>query len=128
VKLPRRPTPSPAIREAVGLMRKAIVLLTGAVSETEGPTRRAPDRLNRLTRQQSRLAPLLVGGLADKEIAERLALALPTVRGHLAALGRKFDCRGRVALACALAEHIRNDQSLLTGSRTRKNRRSSEPR
>src|SRR5205814_7744691 len=51
-----------------------------------------------LTSRETDVLELLVEGLGTAEIGERLFLARPTVRSHVAALMRKFMVRDRAAL------------------------------
>jgi len=51
-----------------------------------------------LTSRETDVLELLVQGLGTAEVGQRLFLAAPTVRSHVAALMRKFAVRDRDAL------------------------------
>jgi DNA-binding NarL/FixJ family response regulator len=65
----------------------------GRVRLPRGPRGRAA-----LTSRETDVLELLLAGLGTAEIGERLFLAPPTVRTHVAALMRKFQVRDRAAL------------------------------
>ncbi|MER5264935.1 helix-turn-helix transcriptional regulator [Actinosynnema sp. NPDC002837] len=64
----------------------------------------APPRRPALTRQQARIAELVVAGYSNKEIATKLFLALRTVEFHLSNTYEKLGVTGRDELRAAL-EH-----------------------
>jgi DNA-binding CsgD family transcriptional regulator len=59
-------------------------------------------RLSALTPREADVATLVVEGLADREIAERLILSRHTVSQHVRSIYRKLDVGSRVALTRAL--------------------------
>jgi DNA-binding CsgD family transcriptional regulator len=63
--------------------------------------REIPRRLvdHGLTERELEVLELLVGGLRDREIADRLGIATGTVRAHLAGARDKLAARSRVDLA-----------------------------
>ena len=60
------------------------------------------ERLTALTPREADVASLVVEGLADREIAERLILSRYTVSQHVRSIYRKLGVRSRVALTRAL--------------------------
>jgi len=52
-----------------------------------------------LTPREREVLTLLVDGLTDREIAERLVLSVRTVHSHVAAIGRKTGCTTRTQIA-----------------------------
>ena len=60
------------------------------------------ERLSALTPREADVAALVVEGLADREIAERLILSHHTVSQHVRSIYRKLDVGSRVALTRAL--------------------------
>jgi DNA-binding NarL/FixJ family response regulator len=53
----------------------------------------------RLTPQEHRVLTLVVEGLTNRQIAERLSNSDRTIQTHIAALSKKLRVRGRTALA-----------------------------
>ena len=59
------------------------------------------DRISKawgLTRRQSTVLDLLCRGLSNKEIAETLGVALPTVVSHVGAILKRSGCNSRTAV------------------------------
>lgn len=52
----------------------------------------------RLTRAEKRVFELLLHGLLNKEIADRLSVSESTVKFHAASCYRKLNVKGRIAL------------------------------
>jgi DNA-binding NarL/FixJ family response regulator len=67
-----------------------------------------------LTSRETDVLELLVEGLGTMEIGQRLFLAPPTVRSHVAALMRKFGVRDRDALRALFrdSQRVREDDRL----------------
>ena len=57
-----------------------------------------------LTASERSVADLAIGGLTNREIADRLVLSVRTVESHLAATYRKLGVRSRIQLAARLAD------------------------
>lgn len=72
----------------------------------DGPLRRGgrPSYGDRLSPRELDVARLLVGGLTNRQIAERLYLSPKTVARHLDSAMRKLDAASRTALAVRLVE------------------------
>jgi DNA-binding CsgD family transcriptional regulator len=70
------------------------------------------DRRNRITPREQEILQLAGQGLTNAEIGERLGLAVPTVKGVLARLMRRFDCHNRLQLVLKLGDGERRDGSL----------------
>ena len=70
-----------------------------AVAPREGPPVAAP--LEPLTPREREVLELVVDGLANAAIAERLGVSGSTVKFHLASLFAKFGVAGRTELAVA---------------------------
>ncbi|WP_181320757.1 helix-turn-helix transcriptional regulator [Saccharothrix carnea] len=64
----------------------------------------APPRRPALTRQQARIAELVVAGYSNREIATKLFLALRTVEFHLSNTYEKLGVTGRDELRAALGQ------------------------
>lgn len=78
-----------------------------------GPRRQALRAGAQLTSRETDVLELLLEGLGTAEISQRLFLAPPTVRSHVAALMRKFSVRDRGALRALFDE--RSDGSRSSG-------------
>jgi DNA-binding NarL/FixJ family response regulator len=76
--------------------RLAALETTGGRPPTLGP------RLRRLSTTERRVAELVVAGLTDDEVAERLFLSAKTVEWNLTKTCRKFGVRSRTELAALL--------------------------
>jgi DNA-binding NarL/FixJ family response regulator len=63
-----------------------------------GPSGPDPDHTP-LTPQECRVLTLIVEGLTNRQIAERLSNSDRTIQTHVAALSKKLRVRGRTALA-----------------------------
>ncbi|MEM5315284.1 LuxR C-terminal-related transcriptional regulator [Paraburkholderia sp. JHI869] len=73
---------------------------TGYVQPTQGDTSAADNEaINRLTRRERDVVALVVEGLLDKEIAERLGISYTTVRTHLDRSFQKLGVSNRSRLA-----------------------------
>jgi DNA-binding NarL/FixJ family response regulator len=59
-------------------------------------------RLAALTNRRRQVATLVLRGLSNREIAEKLGLTVGTVKVHLHAMYEKLDVRSRTELASAL--------------------------
>jgi len=57
-----------------------------------------------LTAREAEVADLLVLGLTDDEICEKIRVSKPTLRSHIAAIVRKSGLNRRTQLAQYLAE------------------------
>jgi DNA-binding NarL/FixJ family response regulator len=66
----------------------------------------------RLTRRELEIAYLLEEGLANKEIASRLQVGLPTVKNHVHAILEKLEVRGRTEAAACLRRAVAVDPGL----------------
>ncbi len=77
----------------------ATLLRQVARSATRAPTARH-DR--RLTAREREVLALVEQGLANKEIAQRLSIALPTVKNHVHNILGKLEARGRCEAIAAL--------------------------
>lgn len=74
-------------------------------------TRSAPsslaDRLGQLTAREREIVALVGEGLKNREIAERLAIAEKTIKGHLTSIFLKLGLRDRLELALlAIKTHL----------------------
>jgi DNA-binding CsgD family transcriptional regulator len=65
-----------------------------------------------LTPREREVAALVVDGLADREIADRLYLSRHTVSQYVKRIYRKLDVDSRVALTRLLLGHRESEQSL----------------
>jgi DNA-binding CsgD family transcriptional regulator len=72
--------------------------LTAVVELQREQTALSPGPLTTLTARESEVARLVVDGLGDREIAERLYLSRHTVSQHLKRVYRKLDVDSRVSL------------------------------
>jgi len=85
-------------RPLFALERPAAILF---VADPERRPQAPPERLRRLwglTPQEARLALLVTEGLSPKQAAERMGIAAPTARVHLAAVFRKTGARRQAEL------------------------------
>lgn len=62
------------------------------------------DAMAALTEREQSVAKLVVEGLANKEIAERLAITVRTVKAHLTTIFEKLDVRDRLQLVARLRQ------------------------
>ena len=62
-------------------------------------TRKAKERLTRLTEREHEVAVAVGQGLTNAEIAARLHLSVPTVKAHIGRLFAKLSCDNRVQIA-----------------------------
>ncbi|HZD86996.1 MAG TPA: LuxR C-terminal-related transcriptional regulator [Gaiellaceae bacterium] len=69
-----------------------------ASAHNHGNNRRRHESAPPTTPRQQEVLQLLAQGFSTKEVAERLTLATPTVRNHVAGLLRAFGCHSRVEL------------------------------
>ena len=83
-------------RVAAGLLRRVAAL----AASTAEPGPRA-----RLTRREREIVALIDEGLANKEIASRLQIELPTVKNHVHHILEKLGARGRSEAAWRLRQH-----------------------
>ncbi|GAA4710869.1 ATP-binding protein [Phytohabitans rumicis] len=67
--------------------------------------RPAGARRSELTARERQVADLIVRGLTNREIAERLHLSPKTVEAHVSRVFSKLDVRSRIALASRLIGH-----------------------
>ncbi|HEV2386525.1 MAG TPA: response regulator transcription factor [Candidatus Acidoferrales bacterium] len=65
-----------------------------------------------LTPREQQLAALLVQGLANKEIAERLNLSLGTVKSHVHSILQKTQSKNRAVLAQVVQAHSPPDEAV----------------
>ena len=70
---------------------------------------RSPNFGARLTPQQDRVLELIVDGLSNREIAERLGLAEKTVKNYVSAILDKLGLRSRTQAALYRAQHRPDD-------------------
>jgi DNA-binding NarL/FixJ family response regulator len=57
--------------------------------------------------RQAQVVECILQGLSDKQIAERLNIAVPTIRTYLARLFRRFRVQDRVELVLHIVAHFR---------------------
>ena len=74
-------------------------------AEDEGPERNWPGKAEGLTERESEVLSLLVQGLSNQEIAERLFLNVNTVKARLKTLFPKLDVDNRVRAAVWGVQH-----------------------
>ena len=65
-----------------------------------------------LTERESEVLRLLCRGFSNRDIAEKLLVAYPTLRCHVRAVYRKLDCADRVDLILSLLDSERKSRSL----------------
>lgn len=80
--------------------RRAAAALT-AIGRSPRRTRKRTAILSSL---ESQIASLVAGGLFNREIGNTLALSTKTVENYLSRIYTKTGCRGRAALAAAIAQ------------------------
>lgn len=68
--------------------------------EVSGSVNATPER--RLSPSEAKVAELVIAGLSNKEIADRLFVSVNTVETHLRHAFKKLDVRTRVQLAMKL--------------------------
>lgn len=76
-------------------------LLDGALDDEPEETRNGTedqDILAKLSRREHQVATLVVEGLQNREIAERLDIAERTVKAHLSSIYNKTETNGRIGL------------------------------
>lgn len=101
-----RDTPTPLIRKAVQLVeageiwvgRRVMLRLIDELAGLHRATEAAAID-ERLTRQEQAVAGLVARGAANKEIADRLAISIKTVKTHLSSIFRKLGVSSRLQLA-----------------------------
>ncbi len=77
----------------------------GRVPDAEGPARSTPPGLGELTLRETEIFEMIVQGLSNREIAERLVISEGTVKSHVNRLLRKLDLRNRVQVLLYAASH-----------------------
>ncbi|GAA5142105.1 hypothetical protein GCM10023340_05030 [Nocardioides marinquilinus] len=115
--------------EAVALLREAeayaaheslrpllarVVRLLGLLGEA--PRRRA-ETLAVLTPGERRVTALVVQGMSNREVAERLEISVKAVEGHLSKIYRKFGLGSRTGLVAEVARMQAADPTLLAPPR-----------
>ncbi|MGA2915707.1 MAG: helix-turn-helix transcriptional regulator [Sedimentisphaerales bacterium] len=65
-----------------------------------------------LSPQQGQIVHHLFTGESDKQIAQEMGLAVPTVRTHMGRLFTKFNVQDRVGLIIHIFHHFRNVSKL----------------
>jgi len=88
---------------AVGEVLCSPRLVASLVRRLAEHERLAGDALGQLTRRERQVAELLREGLSNKEIAQELAIELPTVKNHVRRVLDKLGVRGRAQAAAVLA-------------------------
>ncbi|WP_349815885.1 response regulator transcription factor [Curvibacter sp. CHRR-16] len=83
-------------------------LLTAVRTVLQGDIYEPPELLNsdhqeNLTQRQIKVLQLLLDGLSNKDIAERLFISEETVKSHVAAILRHFDVQNRTQAVVAAA-------------------------
>jgi DNA-binding NarL/FixJ family response regulator len=76
-------------------------LLDGALSDEPEKTKNVSeeqDYLEMLSRREHQVASLVLEGLQNREIAERLDIAERTVKAHLSSIYNKTETSGRIGL------------------------------
>lgn len=95
------------LSEALGLPGRLVIDLAAA-KHLGHPlvvfqVRRGPSSvLARLTPREGEVAALIAGGLANKQIARRLAISTPTVKDHVHRILAKTGLPSRAAIASAV--------------------------
>lgn len=96
--------------EAQPVLQAAVELFTGAGAVPFAAQAKAElDRVQRartgdvLTATETTVAELVVAGLSNREVAERLVTSVRTVEGHLGSIYRKLGVRSRTELVRRLA-------------------------
>lgn len=90
-----------ATRDAAAAVRRAVVLVeTAGGARTPGLLR--GDAVEPLSSREREVALLAAGGMASKEIAERLYVSKRTIDTHLGSIYRKLGVSGRAQLGAAL--------------------------
>ena len=96
--------------EAQPVLQSAVELFTGAGAVPFAAQAKAElDRVQRartgdvLTATETTVAELVVAGLSNREVAERLVTSVRTVEGHLGSIYRKLGVRSRTELVRRLA-------------------------
>jgi DNA-binding NarL/FixJ family response regulator len=102
-------TPPAAIIEAIRRVADGDPMLSPSVTARliaqlragAGPdrSRKAKERLARLTEREHEVAVAVGQGLSNAEIAGRLHLSVPTVKAHIGRLFAKLSCDNRVQIA-----------------------------
>jgi DNA-binding NarL/FixJ family response regulator len=69
----------------------------------EGSAADGPVELSELSERERQIAVLLVQGMTNKEIAERLFVSTETIKSYVARILRKLGARNRVQAAVLLA-------------------------
>jgi DNA-binding NarL/FixJ family response regulator len=85
-----------------------ISLFGGRTSDTDAEAVEADARLDKLTRRQRDVLPLLARGMSNKEIARALRIAESTTKIHASALLRVLGARNRTE-AAAIARTLLTD-------------------
>jgi DNA-binding NarL/FixJ family response regulator len=68
-------------------------------------------RLRALTKRRRQVASLVLGGLSNREIAEKLGLTVGTVKTHLHSIYEKLDIHSRTELTTALTHYRKGRHS-----------------
>jgi DNA-binding CsgD family transcriptional regulator len=93
---------SRSLHQAVMCEQRRIGSNAGRVAGAEAPPRRSLD----LTRRQWDVVRLVIEGVSNAEIADRLYVTVKTVEAHLTRIFRSVGVSSRVGLVAALAGHI----------------------
>jgi len=96
--------------------RLAVVLTAGEPSTRAGseePRHAPPPGLKELTLREREIFEMIVQGLNNREIADRLVISEGTVKSHVNRLLRKLDLRNRVQVLLYAASHdLLNDREV----------------
>jgi DNA-binding NarL/FixJ family response regulator len=60
-----------------------------------------------LSPRQAQVAECVLGGLSDKQIAQRLGIRVPTIRTYLARLFENLHAADRIELVLQIVRHFR---------------------
>jgi RNA polymerase sigma factor (sigma-70 family) len=101
--------PDEQLLDAITMVRRGLVwapistvlsaLGTHATQPEDGRRLAACALLERLSQRERDVLKLVVAGLGNKEVADRLAISTATVKVHLTHIFRKLGVHGRVELA-----------------------------
>jgi DNA-binding NarL/FixJ family response regulator len=81
------------------------------LSTMAGHSREEPNVERGLTRREREIMGHTVGGLSNREIADRMAIRTSTVKAHLTSVFRKLSVRDRTQLVVLYHHHSGSDQA-----------------